>query len=87
MTSPSTGLYSALTALTDSTSPNSSPAATYLPTGGKFHVHQVGQLLDGERRDADRGDLDAALILDVDPLVRFAVQQLFWLHNCIPYSR
>ncbi len=84
MISPSTGLYSGLTALTDSTSPHSSPAATYLPTGGKFHEHQVRQLLDGERRDADRGHLDAALVLDVHPLVSFAEQQLFWLHSCIP---
>src|SRR5205807_2107185 len=33
-TSPSTGAYRSLTALTDSTSPNGWPAVTFLPTGG-----------------------------------------------------
>ena len=52
-----TGLYRSLTALTDSISPNDSPALTRAADLGQFDVDQVGQRFDGEVRDADRGDL------------------------------
>jgi hypothetical protein len=36
--------------------------------------HEVGQRLDGERRDADSGDLGAALACDGDPFMRLGKQ-------------
>ena len=83
MISPDTGAVQGADGLDRFNFAEFTPCGDDCPGGGQFHVHQVGQLLDGKRRDADCGDLVPALLRHMHPFVGFAVQQFLGSHLAI----
>ena len=51
----------------------------------QFHVHQVGELFECERRNAHRGHFAAILLGDVRPFVCFGKQEVLGFH--VPFLR
>ena len=76
ITSPPTGAYRSLTALTLSISPKLLPAVDLRSHRGQLDHDQVGQLIDGESGDPDRRDI----AFEMDPLVS-GVTERFEIHE------